>query len=85
MIEIMNKYDKNLSRFEVGCNEKVKEFKTSQKYNTDITKNRIFYTKWGMTINRPSLKHLTLDRKRLFRNKKPIPIQPTSSSMMHNL
>ena len=65
MIEIMNKYDKNLSRF----NEKVKEFKTSQEYNTDITKNRIFYTKWGMTINRPSLKRLTLDRKTLFRNK----------------
>ncbi|MGC2429884.1 MAG: hypothetical protein WA393_02485 [Nitrososphaeraceae archaeon] len=70
----MNKYDKNLSRFEVG-NEKVKGFETSQKYNTGITKNRIFYMKWG----------ITLDRKTLFRNKKPIPIQPTSSSMMHNL
>ena len=81
----MNKYDKNLSRFEVGYNEKVKGFETSQKYNTDITKNRIFYMNWGMAIDRPSLKHLTLDRKRLFRNKKPIPIQPTSSSMMHNL
>ena len=83
-MEIMNKYDKNLSRFDVGCNEKVKEFKTSQEYNTEITRNRIFYTKWGMTIDRP-LKHLALDWNGLFRNKKPIPIQPTSSSMMHNL
>jgi len=82
MIEIMNKYDKNLSRFDVGCDEKVEEFKTSQEYNTDITKNRIFYTKWGMTIDRPGLKHLILDWKGLFRSKKPI---PTSSSMMHNL
>ena len=81
----MNNYDKNLSRFDVGCNEKVKEFKTSQEYNTEITKNRIFYRKWGRTIDRPSLNHFTLDRKGLFRNKKPIPIQPASSSMMHNL
>ena len=51
MIEIMNKYDKNLSRFDVGCDEKVKEFKTSQEYNTDITKNGIFYTKWGMKLS----------------------------------
>ena len=85
MIEIMNKYDKNLSRFEVGCNEKVNGFKTSQKYNTDITKNRIFYAKWGMTINKARPKTLIFDRERLYRNKKPIPIQPTSSSMMHNL
>jgi len=60
---------KNLSRFEVGY-RKGKGFETLQKYNTDITKNRIFYMKWGMTIDRPSLKHLTLDRKTLFRNNK---------------
>ncbi len=54
----MNKHDKNLSVLDVGCNEKAKELELHKSIIQDPTKNWIVYTKWAVTINRPSLKHL---------------------------